>query len=124
MATIELPPPASAYKSPYSPETRAALARDDARRATEWASEDAYQVGLGMAASARRAADKTPLEAAGEALDDAAIRFRRQAERTAIVPSAFARAERRYLAAREAYRALLAEQTGQGVDDLERRLAA
>lgn len=71
-----------------------------------------------------REAAANSLETLGAALDNAAILFRRQADRAVIVPSAFARAERRYLAAREAYMARLAEVTGEEAEALVRRVAA
>ncbi len=77
-----------------------------------------------LAKHQEREARANSLETLGAALDDAAIRFRRQADRPVIIPSAFARAEARYLAAREAYMTRLAEVTGEEQIDLQRRVAA
>jgi hypothetical protein len=77
-----------------------------------------------LANHAAREAARNSLETLGAALDNAAILFRRQADRPVLVPSAFARAERRYLAARDAYMARLAEVTGEEAHDLQRRVAA
>lgn len=77
-----------------------------------------------MAEWRAREARANSLETLGAALDDASIRFRRQADRAVLVPTAFARAESRYLAARDAYMTRLRQITGEDVADLQRRVAA
>jgi hypothetical protein len=74
----------------------------------------------------------TALYLAGLRLDAAAAEFQRicsQQSRIADPMSdaeeiAFGRAESAYLAARDEYRRLLAETTGQDADEIERRLVA
>jgi hypothetical protein len=105
----------------------AAPARDrDGRIALsyDFAAECAQDQRGDKAKQQAREAARNSLETLGAALDNAAILFRRQCERTVIVPSAFARAERRYLAAREAYMARLAALTGEDEDSLQRRITA
>lgn len=111
-----------------SPTTaRAVPARDrDGRHALShdfhWECEQ-DDIGARVRDEARKARANS-LETLGAALDDAMIRFRRQADRPVIEPTAFARAERRFLAARDAYMARLCELTGEGTADLQRRVAA
>jgi hypothetical protein len=90
----------------------------------DWTAEDRQQIETVRQIQEAARDKRHPLIIAGEALDQAAILFNRQSSRVPIVPSAFARAERRYLAAREAYFALLTTTTGQSEAELTRRVAA
>lgn len=89
--------------------------------AARFAEADKYRIAAEDHARQER---RYALKSLGDKLDEARRLFTRQAEREVLVPTAFARAERRYLAAKEAYRARLVELTGESVEDLERRIAA
>jgi hypothetical protein len=68
-------------------------------------------------------ADLTPLEAAGLRLDAAIIRFELAGAFAVLSPGRFGDAEEDYLAAQQAYRALLREITRADPDAILRRLA-
>ena len=75
----------------------------------------------------RRAVEtaRDPLYLAGLRLDAAAAEFQRTCERPGVPDEiAFGAAERAVETARNEYRRLLAERTGQDADSIERRLVA
>ena len=73
-----------------------------------------------------RTAGKTPIQIAGETLDDAADSFRliSNDDRPEVLEELFGRVQARYLDAKQGYLSLLTELTGETAADLERRVGA
>ena len=73
-----------------------------------------------------RTAGQTPIQIAGERLDDAADSFRliSNDDRAELLEELFGKVQADYLNAKQGYLSLLAELTGETAADLERRVGA